>query len=161
MCSLSSKSPLNERLWRLHGSASTTPWGNELFQFLYRQYIYREMCEWKRLAVIWTSTLGSRIEAHIFSIGRNELLGIGRGSWIAELTLEGTPTGRGMKTNCRKTAWRGEWDENSEEESGHSKWVKHLFFWHRDPQVTSLSYHLPPAHYIKLAWVPITPGIKA
>lgn len=63
------------------------------------------------------------MEAHIFSIGRSELLGIGGRSWKAELTLERTHTGRGMKTYCTKTAWCGEKDENSEEEWGHSKWV--------------------------------------
>lgn len=83
-------------------------------------------------------------------MGGSGLLGIDS---IAELMLERTPAGR-------QTAWCGDWDENSEENSGRGK-----LFWDKGPRVTSLFHHLPTPQNStghrtqKLSQVPITPGI--
>lgn len=150
--------PIVAKTMRLYSSASTTPRDNKLSQFLCKEYIYCKIYERKWLAVIWPTEAASQIEAYMFSIGKTEPVWIGRRSWIAELSLERTPTGRVLKINCRKTAWREEWDENIEEESGHSKRAKHL-----SSGTGSLGSppSLPTDHHIKLAWVPITTGIKA
>lgn len=111
------------------------------------EQIYCEMCEWKWLAVIWWTNPGSQIEVHIFSIERSEILGIGRGSWIAKLTLERTASGE-----------RLEWRQSAEKQHDvgssmkavrrNQDIVNELNSFSSTTTLRSLSYHLPTTIHI-------------
>lgn len=79
------------------------------------------------LYVIWTTNPGLFVPALVVSVWKSESLEIAEENERVELTLKRPPTEWRLRKNCRQTAWREEWDERSEEDAGHSKWVKYIF----------------------------------
>lgn len=118
------------------------------------------MCQWKWLAVIWTTNPGSQIDPH--PLNRKKWASGDRYKELNSRINAGKNTHwESNEDELQKNSrtWKGRWKQWTGSRT--QQMNETSFFWHRDPRVTSFSYHLPPAHCIlKLARVPLAPGIK-